>query len=1440
MKSSLCFTYCTLLIVSFVSSGLLFILVASEASKPLSQHKEQHLPSVHREHEPPEESTEGITTNKPLSEANLPRSRERSSQVASEFDGIFRSDDDESVVRHVKSKHGVGRVSRRKSSWKKDVFVERPVRLESPPDLNEAIFCRRFLPTRHHKQRMYMVNVYLLLFIVIEWYLSMRLFDALHERAKKMKKLSVLLTFCWVLLVSQILAISSLYNDGLQDIPGTPSVITLMEHQSSELNIESKFEENIEATLKNISLPLADDPISTEEPEPQEAHDIPQQKISKDAPSVVMDSRVASPVEAKPAVPPEDKINDSGGGGGESPKQEVVDAVPPEREDGKNMTGETPSSSDGNLTEENPMPVFSEWAQKQMAEAEKKHGENVNASAMKRNSKPAGGKMPPLKLRAKNYASPDCGAKIIASNPEAQSTGSVLTSHKDEYLLNPCTSKIWFVVELCEPIQAERVELANFELFSSSPKEFSISISNRFPTREWSNVGQFTADDERTVQSFKLHPHLFGKFVRVEVLSHYNSEHFCPVSLFHVYGTSEFEAFETDNTPLGDDGDDDDELTILDIDMGKENSVAGKNHDQKVDPKEGGAQIVKNPNNILKSAGEAVMNIVKKAAEVLVKTNEKNGLGNGTTETAIGDDAHQDVSNENKLDLIIDSDKTSSIDVTLCPPSRCSLYCFTLAYRPLCVNCPQELRERLERTMNCKHNLLTSLLRSVPIGASFNESQHLLCANILGTNLTERREEMDLKFGRSIMSWLPDEFLAGFCNMRAYDEGLIKAMTHGERESSEASVDKPNPQITASTDTTTTDHQGEATENEGTNPAAHPSSSAEEDDRSKPAVVPQEDINIFNVQEEVSTPTSIEQFEESGSVSPAPPTDVSKENKDETHENVPEGTLSPSLEEIDKLLLEQQLDGLGGGGNPPVATSTTGSMASSSSPGPNQKVQPESVFLRLSNRIKALERNMSLSGQYLEELSRRYRKQVEELQNSYSKTLHDMEEQNRRILDSEAMLRDENDRLRKEFVVFRESILSWRNVIIILGGLLFGQTVLICAIVRGCKASAPEVETDNTIHNELEKVESVKPAKGMWLRRKSVDGIIGEMQASGKLKKRRPSEEALNISGTYMNLLIEEDRSGNEGVKVERKRTKHKHRKISAPAMMQHHAEEKVKRTVSVEPPASVKVVKVDLVRTESAPEPKRQISEAPQEENNRIDELPLLEDNDEFIIPAASDLSYNEFIPDVTSENNRTNGTVSSSSSVDSKSTNRSGKGRRLSSPAFFKNSIMRASMSRKSSGKKSTASQNVSSASSNTSSSSSSGNNNVSTSINVHSTSAVGNHSEEGPPLLATIDNNSSTPSITNNGWDGWRVFKKSSSQDKFNKRKSKSESPDVEIVVRNGSVNGSLSDHVPLDVKPKRGDHKGELKSSVSFNGSTTSSEKKLGGSGGSFRRLFRKVF
>ena len=75
-----------------------------------------------------------------------------------------------------------------------------------------------------------------------------------------------------------------------------------------------------------------------------------------------------------------------------------------------------------------------------------------------------------LLQRRKNYASTDCGAKLISFNPEANNPSHILSENKDEYMLNACSRRVWFIIELCEPIQITNFELANFELFSNVPK----------------------------------------------------------------------------------------------------------------------------------------------------------------------------------------------------------------------------------------------------------------------------------------------------------------------------------------------------------------------------------------------------------------------------------------------------------------------------------------------------------------------------------------------------------------------------------------------------------------------------------------------------------------------------------------------------------------------------------------------------------------------------------------------------------------------------------------------------------------------------------------------------------------------------------------------------------------------------------------------------------
>lgn len=273
-----------------------------------------------------------------------------------------------------------------------------------------------------------------------------------------------------------------------------------------------------------------------------------------------------------------------------------------------------------------------------------------------------------MKIRSKNYASPDCGAKIVAANPEASSAKNVLVSTRDEYMLNACTSRIWFVIELCEAIQAKKIELANFELFSSSPKDFSVYVSDRFPTKDWISVGQFTAKDVKDIQSFALHSHFFGKFIKVELQSHYGSEHFCPVSLFRAYGTSEFEVLETET-----------ENQIL-----QETNTDEQNNDDSDEEELLDNEDSDPPRNLFGSARDAVLSIVKKAAEVLVKSSDL--TGNNITEI------QQSIDEDN----ILDSSYTT---------------CMTPRYTIFCDNCSDHKFASVFQLVSCRDRQLNDLLK---------------------------------------------------------------------------------------------------------------------------------------------------------------------------------------------------------------------------------------------------------------------------------------------------------------------------------------------------------------------------------------------------------------------------------------------------------------------------------------------------------------------------------------------------------------------------------------------------------------------------------------------------------------------------------------------------------------------------------------------------------
>ena len=149
-----------------------------------------------------------------------------------------------------------------------------------------------------------------------------------------------------------------------------------------------------------------------------------------------------------------------------------------------------------------------------------------------------------------NHASFDCAATVLKTNPECKGSTSVLVENKDSYLLNECSAKNKFIiVELCNDILVDTIVLANFEFFSSMFRTFRVSVSDRYPVKldKWRELGTFEARNSREVQAFLVEtPLIWARYLRVEFLTHFGNEYFCPISLLRVHGTTMMEEFNHD------------------------------------------------------------------------------------------------------------------------------------------------------------------------------------------------------------------------------------------------------------------------------------------------------------------------------------------------------------------------------------------------------------------------------------------------------------------------------------------------------------------------------------------------------------------------------------------------------------------------------------------------------------------------------------------------------------------------------------------------------------------------------------------------------------------------------------------------------------------------------------------------------------------------------
>ncbi|KAI1417859.1 hypothetical protein F5Y13DRAFT_152011 [Hypoxylon sp. FL1857] len=202
-----------------------------------------------------------------------------------------------------------------------------------------------------------------------------------------------------------------------------------------------------------------------------------------------------------------------------------------------------------------------------------------------------------------SYASFDAGATVKKASPGAKNPKAILVENKDSYMLLECAMKDKFVdIELSDDILVDTVVIANFEFFSSMIRHFRVSVSDRYPVKleKWKVLGTFEARNSRDIQPFLVeNPQIWAKYLRLEILTHYGNEYYCPLSLIRVHGTRMLDSWkEADPADL--EAEDDASKTVSE---GPEETVevteVHPEEDEAVEPPQSENQIVPGQSNLI-------------------------------------------------------------------------------------------------------------------------------------------------------------------------------------------------------------------------------------------------------------------------------------------------------------------------------------------------------------------------------------------------------------------------------------------------------------------------------------------------------------------------------------------------------------------------------------------------------------------------------------------------------------------------------------------------------------------------------------------------------------------------------------------------------------------------------------------------------------------------
>ena len=162
------------------------------------------------------------------------------------------------------------------------------------------------------------------------------------------------------------------------------------------------------------------------------------------------------------------------------------------------------------------------------------------------------------KANSFNWASFDSGATVLSFSDGIKSAKSIIINRKDKYMMMPCELQDkWFVIQLSEDIVIERIEITNFEHYSSNFKH--VRIYAKMASNDHHDDDDDDDEDDEQNESKKQIWNLISdvqlentaknviefteksngwRLLKVEILSYYGAEYYCTATQIKVFGST--------------------------------------------------------------------------------------------------------------------------------------------------------------------------------------------------------------------------------------------------------------------------------------------------------------------------------------------------------------------------------------------------------------------------------------------------------------------------------------------------------------------------------------------------------------------------------------------------------------------------------------------------------------------------------------------------------------------------------------------------------------------------------------------------------------------------------------------------------------------------------------------------------------------------------------